>query len=129
MGAPVWLPLAYARARFDGSYVLLLLVLPAIVTALALWFFYETAVARLSSESDNRTTGLKRWYLVSLPLVGAIAAVPGWMTRGPSRLGAFMGGLAACSCSSPSARSSSSATLSALLGEPSFVGRSEERGG
>jgi len=93
MGAPVWLPLAYARARFDGFYVLLLVVLPAIVTALALWFFYETAVARLSSESDDRTTGLKRWYLVSLPLVGAIAAVPGWMTRGPSRLGAFMGGL------------------------------------
>ncbi len=93
MGAPVWLPLAYARAHFDGWYVLLLIVLPVLVTALALWFFYETTVARLSSESDDRATGLKRWYLVSLPLVAAIAAVPGWMTRGPSRVGAFMGGL------------------------------------
>jgi hypothetical protein len=93
MAAPVWLPLAYARARLDGWYLLLLIALPVLVSALALWFFYEMTVARLSGESDDRASGLKRWYLVSLPLVGAIAAVPGWMTRGPSRLGAFLGGL------------------------------------
>jgi hypothetical protein len=93
MAAPVWLPLAYARARFDGWYVLLLILVPVLVIALTSWFFYEMAVARLSGDSDDRSTGLKRWYLVSLPLVSMIAAVPGWMTRGPSRLGAFMGGL------------------------------------
>jgi hypothetical protein len=93
MAAPVWLPLAYARAHFDGWYMLLLIVLPLVVTGLALWFFYETTVARLSGDSDDRASGLKRWYLVSLPLITAIAVVPGWMTRGPSRLGALMGGL------------------------------------
>jgi hypothetical protein len=92
-GAPVWLPLAYVRGHFDGWYVLLLIVLPLLVTTLALWFFYELTTARLSDEADDRTSGLKRWYLVSLPVVGAIAAVPGWMTRGPGRLGAFIGGL------------------------------------
>jgi hypothetical protein len=91
--APVWLPLAYARGRFDGWYLLLLIALPLLVTALALWFFYEMTAARVSDESDDRTSGLKRWYLVSLPVVGAIAAVPGWMTQGPNRLGAFLGGL------------------------------------
>jgi hypothetical protein len=93
MAAPVWLPLAYERSRLDGWYLLLLIVLPLLVSTLALWFFYEMTVARLLGESDDRASGLKRWYLVSLPLVAAIAAVPGWMTRGPSRLGAFLGGL------------------------------------
>ena len=50
-------------------------------------------VARLSAPTDNRSSGLKRWYLVSFPLMTLIAAVPGWMTRGSSRLGALMGGL------------------------------------
>jgi hypothetical protein len=96
-GLPIWLPLAYSRAHFDGWYLILLILLPVTVVLLSLWFFYETTVQRLSSESDDRTTGLKRWYLVSLPLVGAIASIPGFMTRGPSRPAAFTGGLGALS--------------------------------
>jgi hypothetical protein len=91
--APVWLPLAYTRARFDGWYVLLLIALPLGVVSLSLWFLYELTVARLSTDADDRVSGLKRWYLVALPIVTAIAAIPGIMTRGPNRLSAWLGGL------------------------------------
>jgi hypothetical protein len=90
---PVWLPLAYVRAKFDGWYVLLLLALPVVVVGLAMWFFYEVTVARLSDPLDDRASRLKRWYLVALPLVTGIAAIPGFMTRGSGRLGAWLGGL------------------------------------
>ena len=91
--SPVWLPLAYARGKLDGWYVVLLFALPLAVVGLALWFLYELTVARLSAETDDRASGLKRWYLVALPVVTAVATVPGLMTRGPSRLSAWTGGL------------------------------------
>jgi hypothetical protein len=91
--APVWLPLAYTRGRFDGWYALLLIALPAGVISLALWFLHELTVARLSTTAEDRISGLKRWYLVALPVVTAIATVPGFMTRGPTRLSAWLGGL------------------------------------
>jgi hypothetical protein len=90
---PVWLPLAYTRGHLDGWYVVLLLAVPIGVVGLALWFFYELAVARVSPPSDDRSSGLKRWYIASLPVVTAIACIPGCMTRGPSRVIAWIGGL------------------------------------
>jgi hypothetical protein len=95
---PVWLPLAYTRAHFDGLYVLLLVALPLIVTSLALWFFYELAVLLLTSKSDDRATGIKRWYLVSLPIVTLMAGIPGLMTRGVGSTTAWIAGLAALFC-------------------------------
>jgi hypothetical protein len=91
--SPVWLPLAYTRGRFDGWYLLLLITLPVALVGLALWFFYELTVARLSTDADDRASGLKRWFVVSLPILTAIATIPGCMTRGPSRLHAWIGGL------------------------------------
>jgi hypothetical protein len=91
---PVWLPLAYTRAHFDGLYVLLLIVFPGTLAALSLWFFYELAVLLLSPKSDDRATGIKRWYLVALPLVTAMAAIPGLMTRGMGSTTAWIAGLA-----------------------------------
>jgi hypothetical protein len=92
---PVWLPLAYTRAHFDGLYVLLLIALPLTVTALALWFFYELSVLLLAPPSDDRSTGMKRWYLVSLPTVAVMALIPGLMTRGVGSTTAWIAGLAA----------------------------------
>jgi hypothetical protein len=91
---PVWLPLAYTRANFDALYVLLLLLLPLTVAFLAFWFFYELAVMLLSPKSDDRATGIKRWYLVSLPLVTGMSAIPGLMTRGMGSTTAWIAGLA-----------------------------------
>jgi hypothetical protein len=47
----------------------------------------------MRDESDDRTTGLKKWYLAVLPAIAAIAAIPGAMTHGPARLDAWLAGL------------------------------------
>jgi hypothetical protein len=60
---------------------------------LALWFFHELTVARLSTNTDDRSSGLKRWFLVAAPIMTGVASVPGFMTRGSSRLYAWIGGL------------------------------------
>ena len=92
---PVWLPLAYTRAHFDGLYLLLLLALPIALSFLGLWFFYELAVLQLAPKSEDRTTGIKRWYLVSLPTVAVMAAIPGLMTRGVASTTAWIAGFSA----------------------------------
>ena len=92
---PVWLPLAYTRAHFDGLYLLLLIGLPIAVSSLVLWFFYELAVLQLAPTSDDRTTGIKRWYLVTLPFVVVTASIPGLMTRGVASTTAWIIGFSA----------------------------------
>jgi hypothetical protein len=89
---PVWLPLAYTRAHFDGLYVLLLVLLPLTVASLSLWLFYELSVRLLAPKSDDRATGIKRWYLVSLPIIASMAAIPGLMTRGVGSTTAWIAG-------------------------------------
>jgi hypothetical protein len=64
-GTPVWLPTAYARADFGREYFAYLVVVPATVTAILAGFFFEATVANLSDPSDDRTSGLKRWFLLS----------------------------------------------------------------
>jgi ABC-type transport system involved in multi-copper enzyme maturation permease subunit len=79
-GPPVWLPTAYVRAPFDLRYLLLLVVLPLLSVLLPSWFLYEVTVANLTSITDDRSTGIRRWFLVTnvlvvVPLIAA-AAVP-----------------------------------------------------
>jgi ABC-type transport system involved in multi-copper enzyme maturation permease subunit len=64
-GPPVWLPVAYARAPFDLRYVGLLILAPAVAVALPAWFLYEVTVANLTSITEDRSTGLRRWFLVT----------------------------------------------------------------
>jgi hypothetical protein len=66
-GAPVWLPTAYARADFGAEYVALLLLLPFVLIAVPAWLFYEVTVANMASASDDRSTRLRLWTLVSTP--------------------------------------------------------------
>jgi hypothetical protein len=68
-GPPVWLPTAYVRAEFGAAYWLLLVVAPLGAILLPGWFFYEVTVANLSGLSDDRSSGLRRWLLVTLPVV------------------------------------------------------------
>ncbi|MET0595759.1 MAG: hypothetical protein ABW133_23880 [Polyangiaceae bacterium] len=89
---PVWLPLAYARAHFDGLYLLLLVAFPLVIALLLLWFFYELSVLLLAPPTDDRATGIKRWYLVALPFVTSMAAIPGLMTRGVGSTTAWIAG-------------------------------------
>ncbi|TKD12465.1 ABC transporter permease [Polyangium fumosum] len=75
-GPPVWLPTAYARAPFDLTYVLCLIMLPIVATGLPAWFLYEVTVANLTSITDDRSTGLKRWFLVAAPVFALCSAAP-----------------------------------------------------
>jgi len=67
VGAPVWLPTAYARADFGSEYVALLVLLPFVLIAVPAWLFYEITIANMAQPSDDRSTRLRFWTLVSIP--------------------------------------------------------------
>ncbi|MCU0692419.1 MAG: ABC transporter permease [Polyangiaceae bacterium] len=75
-GPPVWLPTAYERAPFSLEYVTFLVLIPIASVALPAWFFYEITVANLTSPTEDRATGLKRWFAVMTPLVTGAATIP-----------------------------------------------------
>ena len=85
-GPPVWLPTAYERAPFSLEYFTFLVLIPVALVVLPAWFFYEVTVANLTSWSDDRSTGLKRWFAIMTPLLTVAAAVPaaGTATSKPS---------------------------------------------
>jgi ABC-type transport system involved in multi-copper enzyme maturation permease subunit len=99
---PVWLPLAYTRAPFGIEYVLLLVALPLLLLLVPSWFFYEVTIANLTGETDDRSSGLKRWFFCCTPLVALACALPGavalteeervrWSVTGESAFAAYAG--------------------------------------
>ena len=75
-GPPIWLPTAYSRAPFDAIYVLSLFVGPIVAIAVPAWFMYEVTIANLTSATDDRSTGLKVWFLVTAPILALIGVAP-----------------------------------------------------
>ncbi len=92
---PIWLPTAYERASFGVSYVVFLLVLPVTAVALPAWFLYEVTIANLTSMTDDRATGLKRWFLVAAPALTIAAVVPVFASAAIDRMLAANAGLCA----------------------------------
>ena len=95
-GPPVWLPTAYVRADFGLAYLAFLVLLPALLTTLPAWLFYEVTVANMGSPSDDRSTRLRVWFLVAMPAVScAIALVTfavgntDWVYSGSGLIWAF----------------------------------------
>jgi ABC-type transport system involved in multi-copper enzyme maturation permease subunit len=77
-GAPVWLPTAYVRADFSLAYLVFLVVFPWLAAAIPAWLFYEVTIANMAAASDDRSTRLRVWLLVSGPalaLASVLAAV------------------------------------------------------
>ena len=74
-GSPIWLPTAYQRAPFGTDYVIYLILLPIASIALPAWFLYEVTIANLTSITDDRSTGLKRWFLIAAPVLALAAGV------------------------------------------------------
>jgi ABC-type transport system involved in multi-copper enzyme maturation permease subunit len=74
--APVWLPTAYDRAPFDAKYAIYLVGMPLVCLLIPAWFLYEVTVANLKSHAEDRSTGLKRWFLWSTPLLALAAVLP-----------------------------------------------------
>jgi hypothetical protein len=73
---PIWLPLAYSRGKLGLEYVLLLVGLPLLAVIVPAWFLYEATISNLCGETDDRSTGLKRWFTFSTPLLAVASAVP-----------------------------------------------------
>lgn len=92
-GAPIWLPTAYERAPFGVDYVVFLLALPVAFIALPAWLLYEVTVANLTSVTDDRSFGVKRWFLVALPTLVVACALPISLVRGGSRDATVIGAL------------------------------------
>ena len=92
---PIWLPVAYERATFDVSYVVFLLVLPVTAVVLPAWFLYEVTIANLTSMTDDRSTGLKRWFLVAAPMLTIAAIVPVFAVSLSERLVSVAAGVSA----------------------------------
>ncbi len=101
-GFPVWLPLAYTRAPLGIEYLLLLVATPLLMILVPAWFLYEVTIANLTGETDDRSTGLKRWFFFCAPLIAIACALPGavgvgdddrvkWSIAGESTFAAFAG--------------------------------------
>jgi ABC-type transport system involved in multi-copper enzyme maturation permease subunit len=75
-GSPVWLPTAYDRAPFGVEYVVFLIAIPIATVTLLAWFLYEATIANLSAATDDQSTGLKRWFLATAPVVTVAAVLP-----------------------------------------------------
>lgn len=74
-GGPFWLPSAYASAPFGFDYLLFLVVLPLVAVVLPAWFLYEVTLANLVSITEDRSHRLKRWHVVTTPLLASLAVV------------------------------------------------------
>ncbi|MCC6665067.1 MAG: ABC transporter permease [Polyangiaceae bacterium] len=75
-GAPVWLPTAYVRAELGLEYLAFLVLAPLVVIGVPAWFLYEVTVANMGGVSDDRSSGIRRWFLVSAPAFCVAAVVP-----------------------------------------------------
>lgn len=80
-GPPVWLPTAYERADFGWEYLGYLVVAPLASVLLPAWFLYEVTIANLTQVSDDRSTGVRRWFVVTTALLSlgfaALSLAPG----------------------------------------------------
>jgi hypothetical protein len=89
-GAPVWLPSAYVRADFSLEYVAFLLLAPLALMLIPAWLFYEVTIANMAPPSDDRSTRLRIWTLVSTFTLTLASVLPGVATR---ELGWFVVGM------------------------------------
>jgi ABC-type transport system involved in multi-copper enzyme maturation permease subunit len=72
-GPPIWLPSAFVRAPFGIEYVAFLIAMPLGAVAVPAWFLYEATIASLTSVTDDRSSGLKRWFAAATPVCVATA--------------------------------------------------------
>ncbi len=92
-GPPVWLPTAYVRAPFGVEFVIYLILMPAAAVGLPAWLLYEVTRANLTSVTDDRSYGLKKWFLVASLVTLVAATVPLFAVVARDRAAALMAGM------------------------------------
>ena len=96
-GPPIWLPTAYERAPFGVDYLVFLVLLPVLSVVLPAWFLHEVTIANLTSVTDDRSSGLKRWFLFAAPALTLAAGIPVVTVSSIDRTAAAVAGLGALS--------------------------------
>ena len=81
-GMPVWLPTAYARADRNAAYVMYLVAAPLGLAGIVATFFREVTIANLSDPNDDRSTGLKRWFVSACLVSTALGSLLAWLSPG-----------------------------------------------
>lgn len=74
-GGPVWLPTAYVRADFSLSYIVFLVLWPLVAASVPSWLLYEVTAANMAAPSDDRSTRLRVWTLVTAPALALVIAL------------------------------------------------------
>ena len=92
-GAPVWLPTAYGRAPLGVDYLVYLVLFPVTAIVLPAWLLYEITRANLTSVTDDRSHGVKRWFVVAALVQVAAAMVPVFAMSGSDRVAAAIAGM------------------------------------
>lgn len=92
-GPPVWLPTAYVRADFGLRYFVLLLAVPAFMLLAPVWLLYELTKANLKDISDDRSSGVRVWFLVTTPLAVALLSCVAWLSGAAEWFAASVGAL------------------------------------
>jgi ABC-type transport system involved in multi-copper enzyme maturation permease subunit len=80
-GPPVWLPTAWVRADVGLPYLAFLVVLPGVAVTVPAWLFYEITIANLAGPSDDRSSRLRAWTIVSSLAIAAACALVAVATR------------------------------------------------
>jgi hypothetical protein len=85
-GLPIWLPTTLVRSMDRLDAWLLLVVLPGMLATLCLWFLYELTVANLTPQEGDRSSGLRRFGLVTLLLAFAVTETVAMASDGLDRV-------------------------------------------
>ena len=70
-GGPIWWSTAYTTVPFGFDYVVWLIVWPLLVLVLPFWLFSTLTASNLAGANDDRSSGLKRWFLGATLLLSA----------------------------------------------------------
>jgi ABC-type transport system involved in multi-copper enzyme maturation permease subunit len=74
-GGPIWWSTAYTTVPFGLDYVVWLVVWPLLLLVLPFWLFTTLTAANLSGANDDRSSGIKRWFVGTALLVSAATFV------------------------------------------------------
>src|SRR5258706_81060 len=81
---------------FGLQYVVVLIAVPTLLVLVPAWFLYEITVANLTNDTDDRSSGIRRWFFCCAPLLALACALPSTFGEtDDSRVGWSLAGITA----------------------------------
>lgn len=85
---PIWWASAYTSVPFGIDYVLWLVLWPALAIGIPFWLFATLTATNLAGANDDRSTGIKRWFLGATLALSAVGFLTCFRVDASSALGA-----------------------------------------